>query len=40
MEQIFNIVRRVLGDGCFDVGEPREEEQHDSEPPETGHRWV
>lgn len=29
-----------MGDRSFDLGEPREEQQHDCEPPTARHRWV
>lgn len=37
MEQVLNTLRGVVGDGGPHSGEPCEDEQHDGEPPATGH---
>ena len=40
MEQVLHFIRGVVGDGGTDAGEPCEEQQHDGEPPATGHRLL
>lgn len=40
MEQVLDIVRGTVGDSSADLGEPREEKQHDREPPADRHRRV
>lgn len=40
MEQVLHPIRGVMGDSGTDPREPRQEEQHDREPPEACHRRV
>lgn len=40
MEQVFDRVRGVMGDGGANAGEPRQEDQHDGESPAARHRRL
>lgn len=40
MEQVFHPIRRAMGDGRPHIREPRQDQQHDCEPPAARHRWV